>query len=190
MFRISAAEVVLFVVLLFLGYTSLPAFFEWPIIIVTLVAAAFLAYYLWRYVRLFFTRVILVRGTGVAILTKDFQTAPLTPNKEVWKIVSKLRNFHVTVVFWSFTRDFDQSVMQHFGLSKIFDKCFYPSDFLTADPSEYLKKICSALGVSPKKVVLIDSDDKALQAASSLGMAAIKYSNSVKLAEDLRAKGL
>ncbi len=190
MFRISVVEVIVFAIPAFVGYTSISTLFEWPVLIATFLVLVLLTYYLWYYLRLLFARVVLVRGTGVAILTKDFQTAPLTPNEEVWKIVSKLRNFHVTVVFWSFTRDFDQSVMQHFGLSRFFDKCFYPSDFHTSDPKEYLKKICSALGVSPRKVILIDNDDKALQAAASLGMAAIKYSNTVKLVDDLRAKGL
>ena len=51
------------------------------------------------------------------------------PQPEVWAIAEGLRNAHVTGIVWSFTQDFDESTYRKFGLSKYFDKCFYPSDF-------------------------------------------------------------
>ncbi|MFH1247433.1 MAG: hypothetical protein V1644_03560 [Candidatus Micrarchaeota archaeon] len=175
MFRISVAEVVAFLVLAFAVYGGVPAVFEWPLLIVTLVVLAFVAYFSWFYLRLMFSKVVIVRGTGVAVLTKDFQTQPITENPEVWKIISNLRNMHVTAVVWSFTQDFEQSVYASFNLKRFFDKCFYPSDFKTSDSKEYLKGICNKLGISPSKVVLIDSDDKAIAAGKSLGMTVFKY---------------
>ncbi len=190
MFRISIPEVIVFALLALAGYSVFPTFFDWPLLLVTLVATAIIAYYLWFYIRLMLFKVIIVRGTGVALLTKDFQTQPINANPEVWKIISNLRNTHITTVMWSYTQDFEQSVYESFKLSRFFDKCFYPSDFLTSDPKEYLKKICAKLGVSPTKVVLVDTDEKAIDAAKSLGINVIKYSDSVKLKEELREKGL
>ncbi|MFH0713083.1 MAG: hypothetical protein V1722_01070 [Candidatus Micrarchaeota archaeon] len=190
MFRVSVAEIGVFLVLLILAFTTMPTFLEWPMLLVTLALTAVLSFYGWFYFRKMFTKVILVRGMGVNVICKDFQTAPMHPNPDVWKVISSVRNTHVTALFWTFTQDFEEGVVSHYGLSKFYDKVFYPSDFNTSDPQEYLANICKALGVSPRRVVLVDVDEKGMAAGKSLGMDVIYYSDVHKLASQLKERGI
>lgn len=190
MFRVSVAEIVVFLLLVVGVYGTAPAFFEFPLVIVTIVVLGAATLWLWFYLRLHLAKVVIVQGLGVSLLSKDFQTAPIRPNPQVWTKISSLRNTHITVIYWNYSKDFQENLMKHFNLPQYFDKEFYPSDFVTNDPKLYLQKICSALGVSPSKVVLIETDDKAITAGKSLGMTTIQYSSPDKLAADLHAKGL
>lgn len=190
MFRISLAEVIAFVILALASFFSFPDFFGFPLIIVSLIALIAVTYFGYYYLRLFLFRPILVRGLGVSVLSKNFQTSPIIENKEVLATVSRLRNTHVTSIMWSYTQDFDESTYKKFGLSQYFDKVFYPSDFNTSDAKTYLINISSSLGVSPKKIVLIDSDESVVAAGKSLGMTVLKYSSAPQLLNDLRSIGL
>ncbi len=188
--RISVVEIVVFLFLLVMTFVTLPGFFEWPLAIGTAIILAFVSYYGWYFVRKSFSRVIFVRGLGVAIIPKDFQVFPVRLNEPVAKIVQKLRNTHTTVIVWSYTRDFNEIAMKTFGLRKVYDNEFYPSDYGTDEPQKYLSAVCSSLSVSPSKVVLIDIEEKPMEVAKSMGMTVIQYTSPEKLEESLKSIGL
>ena len=190
MFRIGVGEVATFVVLSAAAYLIAPSFFEFPALIASAVVLAIIAFFAHYYFKFLFHRVVLVRGLGVAVTRRNFQLEKIRANPEVWSIIGGLRNSHVTAVMWSMTQDFDESTYKKFGLSKYFDKCFYPSDFNTSDPKTYLRGIMGRLGVNAGKIVLIDSDENGIAAGKSLGMTVVKYSSAHQLREDLNKIGL
>lgn len=120
----------------------------------------------------------------------DLFLASEQPNKEMFSLVEKLKNYKLAMLSDNF-KEMVERIVPKYHLDKLFDHLIFSNEVGMRKPNPKIyQMILERLGLSPEECLFIDDHEVNLEGARELGIDTVLFTSTDKLKRDLGIRGI